>query len=257
VIPEYLGAAAPGELGIEGVEVTHIWCDDPAEAEKVAKAACIPNVVAEAEDVIGRVDAVVIPTDKGWEHVDRARPFVEAALPVFIDKPLTDREDQLRQFVAWQREGKAILSTSAMRYAREYVDLRGRTEKVGEIRLITNTTPKSWERYGIHALEGVYPFLPAGGWRWVANTGEENANIVHIRHECGADVVLAAITDMYGGFGFLNLHGTNPTLRKRRTTIKDKRIRPLTTATIINCFLILTASLTDRPIRISPIFVPE
>ena len=46
------------------------------------------NVVARAEDVIGQVDAVIIATDRGWEHVDRARPFIEAGLPVFIDKPL-------------------------------------------------------------------------------------------------------------------------------------------------------------------------
>ena len=37
------------------------------------------------------VDAVVIATDKGHEHVSRCRPFVEAGLPVFVDKPLVDQ----------------------------------------------------------------------------------------------------------------------------------------------------------------------
>jgi len=208
VIPQYLGAAPEGELGIPGAKVTHIWCDDTTDAEKVAKATFIPNVVENPEDVIGEVDAVIIPTDKGWEHLDRARPFIEAGLPVFIDKPLTDCEDHLQQFVKWQSEGKAILSTSAMRYAKEFAEARSRVEELGELRLITMTTPKSWERYGIHALEGVYSFLEPGGWRSVTNTGTEQANIVHCKHESGVDVVLAAVNDMYGAFGCMGLYGT-------------------------------------------------
>jgi len=39
-----------------------------------------------------------------------------------------------------------------------------RLAPLGELRLITITTMKSFERYVIHALEGVYPFLESGGW---------------------------------------------------------------------------------------------
>ncbi len=208
VIPEYLGSAPEGDLGIPGAEVTHIWCDHAVDAEKVAKSTFIPNVVDAPEDVIGAVDAVIIPTDKGGEHVERVRPFIEAGLPVFIDKPLTDREDHLKQFVQWQREGRAILSTSCTRYAKEFVAARGQLDAVGDLRLITVTTPKSWERYGIHALEGVYPFLAVGGWKSVVNTGTEGANVVHCKHSSGVDVVLAAVADMFGAFGCMGLYGT-------------------------------------------------
>jgi predicted dehydrogenase len=209
VIPQYLGAEPKENLGIPGAKVTHVWCDDPADAARVAKAVGIPNIAERAEDVIGQVDAVIVATDRGWEHVDRARPFIEAGLPVFIDKPLCDREDHLRQFAAWQREGKPILSTSGLRYAREFVEAKRRIPaEIDQLRLITATTCKSWERYGIHALEGVYPMLPPGGWLSVANTGTEVANIVHIRHAAGVDVVLAAVADMYGSFGKVCLYGT-------------------------------------------------
>jgi predicted dehydrogenase len=213
VIPQYLGAEPPENLGIPGVQVTHIWCDDPADAAKVAKAAFIPHVVQRPEDVIGAVDAVIIPTDRGWEHVARARPFIDAGLPLFIDKPLCDRQEDLRQFIAWRQEGKAFLSTSAMHYAKEFVAARKQLPKaVGELRLLTITTAKSWERYGIHALEGVYPMLEPGGWVSVANTGSESANIVHARHAAGVDVVLAAVSDMYGAFCKFNAYGTTGSL---------------------------------------------
>lgn len=213
VIPQYLGAEPPENLGIPGARVTHVWCDDPADAAKIAKAAFIPNVVDRPEDVLGEVDAVIIPTDRGWEHVDRARPFIDAGLPLFIDKPLCDREEDLRQFIAWHNSGKAFLSTSAMHYAKEFAAAReDLSEAVGRLQLLTITTPKSWERYGIHALEAVYPMLKPGGWLSVANTGTETANIVHARHADGVDVVLAAVDGMYGGFCKLNAHGTTGSL---------------------------------------------
>ncbi len=213
VIPQYLGAEPPENLGIPGVQVTHVWCDDPADAAKVARATFIPNVVERPEDVIGQVDAVIIPTDRGWEHVDRCRPFIEAGIPLFIDKPLCDRPEHLEQFIAWHDAGKAFLSTSAMRYGKEFAAARQKLpETVGELRLVTITTPKSWERYGIHALEAVYPMFAPGDWLSVANTGTESANIVHARHASGVDVVLAAVSDMYGAFCKLAVYGTKGSL---------------------------------------------
>lgn len=214
-IPQYLGAQPKETLGIRGAQVTHVWCDDPADAVKVARAAFIPHVVARPEEVIGQVDAVIIPTDRGGEHVARARPFVEAGLPVFVDKPLVDRADDLGQFLRWQRAGHAILSTSCMRYAREFTAIGKRLEELGQLRLVTITTAKSWERYGIHALEAVYPLLRPGAWLSVANTGTAEANVVHARHADGIDVVLAAVADLYGAFGCLGLFGTKSVLTER------------------------------------------
>jgi hypothetical protein len=37
-------------------------------------------VVRRSQEVIAQVDAVIVATDKGHEHVDRCKPFVEAGL---------------------------------------------------------------------------------------------------------------------------------------------------------------------------------
>lgn len=87
-IPDYLGANHRDELRVPNAAVTHIWTDNLDEARHVAAASLIPNVVDAPEKVIGEVDAVIISTDDGTDHVRRARPFVEAGLPVFVDKPL-------------------------------------------------------------------------------------------------------------------------------------------------------------------------
>jgi predicted dehydrogenase len=212
MINNYLSAEPPSSFGLEGVRVTHVWCDDRKDAERLASASLIPDIVKRPEDLIGNVDAVLIPTDKGWEHVDRARPFIEAGLPVFIDKPLADREDHLDQFIQWHREGKAVLSTAMMRYCREFSRCQARLHEVGELRLVILTIAKSWERYGIHALEGVYRFLEPGGWLSVANTGTDKANMIHIRHASAVDVLIPTVDDMFGGFGCLRLIGTKSAL---------------------------------------------
>jgi predicted dehydrogenase len=215
MISDYLSAQPHSELGLPGVEVTHLWCDRPEDAQAVARSAGIGEVVDDPEDVIGQVDAVIIPTDKGEEHLYRARPFIEADLPVFIDKPLTICADHLKQFITWHEEGKSICSSSAMRYAREFLDLRRRLAEVGQPRLIVATCAKSWERYGIHALEAVYGLLPPGGWQSVCNIGSSTANLVHIRHEQPVDTIIAVIEDMFGGFCHVTVYGTTGRLDAR------------------------------------------
>jgi hypothetical protein len=208
-IPVYLNKEPAATLTIPGAKVTHICCvgDGGFTAEHVAKCSLIPHVVSRPTDVIGHVDAVIIATDLGGEHVARARPFVEAGLPVFIDKPLADNAPDLKVFADWVAAGKAIMSSSSMRYTKEFLPYRLTTRELGELRFASITTAKSWETYGIHALEAVYPIF-GPGFVSARNTGTAARNVVHLKHRCGADVVVIASADMYGGFGCLQLCGT-------------------------------------------------
>jgi hypothetical protein len=208
VIPEYLGRQPKETLGIPGARVTHIWTDDPADAPRVAKAARIPHVVTRPEDVIGHVDAVIIPTDNGGEHASRCRPFIEAGLPVFVDKPLAGNEPDLRTFQAWAAEGRVFLSSSCMAYAKEFLPYRESTHELGQLRYASITTPKSWERYGIHALSAIYPIL-GPGFISATNTGSATRNVVHLKHTREIDVTVVAIDDLYGAFGLLQVCGTS------------------------------------------------
>lgn len=212
-IPAYMGRQPLDSVRIPGARVTHIWTDDPADAPKVAAASLIDNVVTRPEDVIGQVDAVVIATDDGTDHVRRARPFVEAGLPVFVDKPMAVNLDELRQFVEWHRAGRILLSTSGMRYAPE---MRADFSALGDLRWITSFTCKTWERYGIHALEAVEP-LTGPGFLTVTTQGGENGDIVHLTHRSGVRVTLGALHDAYGSFGAVHLYGTKGELALKLT----------------------------------------
>lgn len=209
-IPAYLNQQPETAPAIPGAKVTHICCTGDGEftAEHVAACSKIPNVVDKPEDVIGQVDAVVIATDIGSEHVERCRPFVEAGLPLFVDKPMVDKEADLAVFDRWIEQGHPILSGSSMRYAKEYLPYRLSTHNLGRLQLVTMSMAKYWETYGIHAIEALYPIL-GPGFLTCRNVGDKDRNFVHFTHRSGADVLIYVRKDMGPGTGLLTLQGSD------------------------------------------------
>ena len=205
-ITKYLGAHPPDTVGIPGARVTHLWTDDPAEAPLVAATALIPHIVKKPEEVIGQVDAVLIATDDGFDHVSRARPFVEAGLPVFVDKPLATGVGDLGTFIAWQKAGARILSSSGLRYAPELDACFGDRAGLGPLRWVSSVTAKTWERYGIHALEPVFR-LTGPGFASVRPETAPGLEVAHLTHRSGTQVTLPVIHDGAATFGTLHACG--------------------------------------------------
>ncbi|MFA7174271.1 MAG: Gfo/Idh/MocA family oxidoreductase [Kiritimatiellia bacterium] len=198
-IPLYLNARDSKDFGIAGAKVTHVFCNDRRGAEHVAALSLVPHVVDTPEAMIGEVDAVLIATDIGNEHVARARSFVEAGVPVFIDKPLCDNTKDLSIFERWVAKGASILSSSSTRFAAEYAPYQYPNAPLGEWRFVVMPMAKKWETYGIHALEAVYS-ITGLGYLSVRNTGTADRNIVHLKHRSGADVIIACGKGIvYGG----------------------------------------------------------
>lgn len=190
-IPDYLYKQPEHTFGIEGAKITHICCTGYAEremAEKMAKASNIPNVVDDPLELIGKVDAVICATDIGAEHVERCKPFLDAGIPMFIDKPLVDNEEDLKTFIKWRNEGKKFISSSSMRYCKEFEPFyNGHTYELGKLMYICSPMPKKYENYGIHALEAMFPLL-GPGFVSAQNTGTYEQTMVHLKHESGCCV---------------------------------------------------------------------
>lgn len=200
VIPAYLYKQPEHTFGIPGAHVTHICCTGYADrktAEHVARASNIPNVIDNPTEMIGKVDAVICATDDGNEHVDRCRPFLEAGIPMFIDKPLVNTTEDLRTFIKWREEGKHFITSSCMRYAKEFEPYYQTSYELGKLMYICSPMPKKWETYGIHALEQMYPLL-GPGFVSVQNTGVYERAHVHIVHENGCRVDIAQGIGMAG-----------------------------------------------------------
>lgn len=161
VIPEYLARQRWPDARIAGAEVTHVWTQDPDLSQRIARAALIPNVVPTPEAMIGQVDAILLARDDAENHAAFALPFIDAGLPIYIDKPIALSLAALHALHDRQHRSGQIFTCSALRYARELTLPADHRERIGRIRHIQATTPNSWEKYAVHIIEPVLRMLDA------------------------------------------------------------------------------------------------
>ena len=183
-IPLYLSANR-ATLGIDNAKVTHIWTQDSQLSIHVAKAGMIDNVVADIDDLVGQVDAVLLARDDPENHVEMARPFIEADIPIFIDKPLACNYDDLTFFKKQIKQGKFIMSCSSMRYAAESLSVKQNIDSLGQLELVTAVGRKGWIKYGVHMLEGLFALLNDPKAVSVKHISKSKKDIVHIEFETG------------------------------------------------------------------------
>lgn len=128
------------------------------------------EIVEQPADLLGRVDAVLIAAVEGGAHLERALPFLEAGLSVFVDKPFTTSVADARRLVdVAQRHGAALTSASALRYTLEVQEIQRRREEVGAVLGVDAYTPASLHprnpglfHYGVHGVEMLYALLGPG-----------------------------------------------------------------------------------------------
>ena len=111
-------------------------------------------------EFLGKVDAVILARDDYENHFHMARAFLEAGLPVFVDKPLSLEISELRIFKPYLEKGQ-LMSCSGMRYSRELDEPRSDLAAYGRLKLIRGAIVLSWENYGVHLLEAILAVTPA------------------------------------------------------------------------------------------------
>lgn len=187
-------------LGIPGAKVTYVWCQSHNISTSIAQSSGIDNVVHQLEDMLGHVDAVILGRDDPENHVEMAKPFIMADIPIFIDKPLAYSLQDLEWFAEQQRKGKFIMSCSSMRYANECRIAKQELASLGEIELITAVGKKDWKKYGIHLLEAIFGILDDPIPKQVRHTGSLDREMIHLRLQGGADISLHLFNHISGTF---------------------------------------------------------
>lgn len=164
VIPDYLQQQNfPAAFLTEMGEVTHVWAQDREIAEHIAKASKIANVVANAEDMISEVDAILLARDDGENHYEMAMPFIKAGLPIFIDKPFALSVKEAEAMLEAQHFDSQVFTCSSLRYAEELHLTEADRETIGDVKYVEGSIVKKWETYGIHILEPIMAQLPNRG----------------------------------------------------------------------------------------------
>lgn len=127
------------------------------------------ELVKRPEELIGRVDAVLIESNEGGVHRARATPFLAAGLPVFIDKPLAATAEDARALVDLAAQhGVPLLSASSLRFTPEIAAARN-DPAVGTLLGADVHSPAHTHEanpgllhYGVHGVEMLYALLGPG-----------------------------------------------------------------------------------------------
>jgi hypothetical protein len=160
-ISGYLAKQRWPEDQLPDAVVTHVWTQDDNRSRHIARAALIKNVVKRPEDMIGKVDGILLARDDAENHLRLATPFLEAGIPIYLDKTPALTIHDFENLCSRQKRPGLIFAGTALRYAQEFtLDDPARAE-IGAIRYIFGITPKSWDRYAIHILEPAMLLLRA------------------------------------------------------------------------------------------------
>lgn len=205
-VSDYLDANAD-TLGIDGARVTQIWTQDRKLSSLIASSAGIESVVQEPNEMIGLVDAVILARDDAGQHRSMARCFIEAGIPLFIDKPLCLAGNDLAYFAEASSRGKLIMSCSSMRYAVESRSVVTEKSKLGKIELVTAVAKKDWWKYGVHMVEAVMALLGDPLPLTVTHAGSDGRSVVII----GFEKNMEAVIQVYESIGLtfqIGVYGT-------------------------------------------------
>jgi len=127
-------------------------------------------LVERPEEMIGKVDGVLIEAVDGSVHLERARPFLEAGIPCYVDKPFTCSVQEARALIDLaEKKRLPLFSSSSLRYAPEVVSLQQGEQ--GTCRILgcdayapASTHPRNpgLFHYGIHGVEILFALMGPG-----------------------------------------------------------------------------------------------
>lgn len=164
------------EQFVDGAEVVLAW---PGSSEMAPER--IPGfrskiesleipLVDSCQDLIGQIDAVLILSLCGAAHLERVRPFLEAGIPAFVDKPFACSVADARQMIELaQKNNVTMFNASGLRFSEEVLDVERHRKTLGAVQgAITYGPAKRAEgnpglfHYGIHAVEVLFELLGTG-----------------------------------------------------------------------------------------------
>jgi predicted dehydrogenase len=126
-------------------------------------------IVDSIDELLSRVDAVLLESVDGRPHLEQVRPVLRAHKPVFIDKPLAGSLADAVEIARLAEENQTpCFSSSSLRFSPEVIALK-ENPKIGPIQGVDTYSPCSLEEhhpdlfwYGIHGVEMLYTLMGPG-----------------------------------------------------------------------------------------------
>ena len=149
------------------------------------------EIVGSIEELLTKVDVVLLESVDGRPHLAQATPVMKAGKPLFIDKPLAASLDDARAIARLSKEtGTPFFSCSSYRFHPDVPRLRD-NPGVGKVTKVQGSSPFSKLAhhpdlyfYGIHGVEAVYAVM-GPGCESVSRKADDNADVTTGRWKDG------------------------------------------------------------------------
>ena len=127
------------------------------------------EIVDTIEQLLPKVDVVMILSIDGRKHLEEVRPVFAAGKPVFIDKPIAGSlKDAIEIFRLAEQHNVPCFSSSSLRYARRTINIT-EAPGLGEVLGCDQYAPCPLEPhhpdffwYGIHGVEPLFAIMGQG-----------------------------------------------------------------------------------------------
>lgn len=149
------------DQAMPGFEVTHVWGETPEFAAKAAQEGSIQNIVEAPDGMVGLVEAVVVDHRHAKHHLPAAQPYVDAGIPVFVDKPFCIDLKEGLEFVRLARAKRVPITSYSVLPLQQSARNFGEAMKgLGRLRCLVTAGPAEIESqyggvyfYGIHQVD--------------------------------------------------------------------------------------------------------
>ncbi|MFV1965588.1 MAG: Gfo/Idh/MocA family protein, partial [Pirellulaceae bacterium] len=142
------------------------------------------EIVDSIDELLTRVDVVLLETNDGRPHLEQVRPVIQAGKPVFIDKPIAGSlRDAVTIFAEAKAAGVPLFSSSSLRFGKNTQEARHGS--LGRIVQCETHSPASLEPhhpdlfwYGIHGVESLFAVMGTGCQSVVRTTENDKIKVV-------------------------------------------------------------------------------
>ena len=126
------------------------------------------EIVPSIDDLLAKVDVVLLESVNGRPHLAQARPVIAAGKPLYVDKPMAGSlADVLEIFRLAKEAGVPCFSASSLRFSSGFQ--AARHGKFGKVLKCTAWSPLHLEKhhpdlfwYGVHGVETLFTIMGPG-----------------------------------------------------------------------------------------------
>ena len=121
-----------GDSRFPDCRVVAIMGEDPEATQKTAQTCGIEFLPERPEEMLGKVDAMMVTSRNGALHLRYARPFLEAGIPTFVDKPIANDDREAHEIVKIAvKSGAPVMGGSCLKSMPDTLAIQARQQEIG------------------------------------------------------------------------------------------------------------------------------